>query len=91
MIETLKWGSWGSYDFYRTEITLTFRVAARRYRGMILIAYDQGNDLYNVHFPGQWSESATETPRIEKGIYAEALIDVIDVLIEARPPKTQEA
>ncbi len=83
----IKIGSWGACDFCRTEITLTFRVEARRYRGMILISYDQGNDLYNIHFPGQWSESATETPKIEKGIHCEALTDVIDALIEARPPK----
>jgi hypothetical protein len=74
--------SWGAHNW--TEInptTLQFTVDGALFSGHVRIEYDEGLDLYNIHYGffvlGKWVNIKTE-----EGIYFDMLIEQIDVFVE---------
>lgn len=82
--------SWGAHNWRATAYnTLMFKVNAHRFKGMINIALDEGQDLYEIHFFDNCTiHSFDSNPRPSKrfpvmtGVFCDQLVDIIDDAIE---------
>ena len=86
----IKVASWGAHGWVATALnTLTFKVNAHHFKGMISITLDEGLDLYDIHFFDNYSgksffSNKKPSTRIQPmtGIYCDQLVDLIDDNIE---------
>ena len=82
--------SWGADKWRATAYnTLTFKVNAHRFKGMISIILDEGQDLYEIHFFDNCTLRSFDTnPKPSEyfpaiyGVYCDQLVDFIDDKIE---------
>ena len=67
--------SWGPHNFKRLpgDQGLSFQVEGFKYQGKVKVAYDEGQDLFEVHL---------DNGKIEDMVYADCLVNVIDGLVE---------
>lgn len=66
--------SWGFHNVIATETGLSFHVMGFLYQGSVAISCDKGVDLFSV--------TLLDTGQIEKDVYADSLVTVIDNLVE---------
>lgn len=67
--------SWGPHNFKRlpSEKGLSFCVDGFKYHGCVKVIYNDGTDLFEIHF---------DDGRIEEDVYLDQLVDVIDNAVE---------
>lgn len=70
--------SWGAQWRRIDELTLQFKVQGHHFHGHVRIAYDEGDDLYVIHF-GHWRNH--QWKNID-GIYWDSMVDIIDRKVE---------
>lgn len=86
----IKIGSWGAHGWIATASnTLTFKVNAHHFKGMISIVLDESQDLYDIHFFDNYRLSSffkNKKPSKQfqpmTGIFCDQLVDLIDDNIE---------
>ncbi len=66
--------SWGFHNPTVTQTGLSFTVMGFLYQGDVEVAYDEGADLFSVILK--------DTGVVEKGVYADSLVTVIDNMVE---------
>ena len=66
--------SWGFHNAIATHTGLSFTVMGFIYQGDVEVVYEDDADLFSVILK--------ETGVVEKGIYADSLVTVIDNLVE---------
>jgi hypothetical protein len=82
--------SWGAHGWTSTIAnTLTFKVDAWHFKGIISIQLDEGQDLYNIHFFDNYTLSSfINNPKPSKkipsmiGVYCDHMLKLIDDAIE---------
>lgn len=75
-----KWafGSWGAKDMVALNDGLQFKTSGMaRWKGIVQIKYDEGQDLYNVIF-GRVRKFEWKIDKEVNGIFVEDLVNVID-------------
>ena len=67
--------SWGPHNFKRlpNDKGLSFSVDGFKYQGCVKVIYNEGTDLFEIHF---------DDGRIEEDVYLDQLVDVIDNAVE---------
>lgn len=67
--------SWGFHTPQRlpNDKGLAFQVDGFKYKGMVKVFYNVGVDLFEVHL---------DNGNVEKDVYADQLVDVIDGMVE---------
>ena len=67
--------SWGPHNFKRVpnDKGLSFSVDGFKFQGCVKVIYNEGTDLFEIHF---------DDGRIEEDVYLDQLVDVIDNAIE---------
>lgn len=86
----IKVGSWGAHGWCATaNNTLTFKVNAHHFKGIITITLDEGQDLYDIHFYDNYQISSfvkNKKPSVQFqpmfGVYCDQLVELIDDAIE---------
>lgn len=74
--------SWGSHAWAQIdEMTLQFKVQGRHFHGHVRIAYDEGYDLYVIHF-GHWRNRQWKNIETIDGVYFDQMVDIIDQKVE---------
>lgn len=69
--------SWGFHKPTAIENGLRFCVQGFKFRGMVEVVYNEGNDLFDVSFV-----KANNVIKVIDGVYFDMLIDVIDDYVE---------
>lgn len=78
----MKVWSWGAHAWMMMDKdTLQFKVQGHHFRGHVRIAYDEGDDLYSIHF-GHWRNRQWKNLKTVGGIYCDQMVDVIDQKVE---------
>lgn len=78
----MKVWSWGSHAWMQMdELTLQFKVQGRHFHGHVRVAYDEGYDLYNIHF-GHWRNRQWKDLETIDGVYCDQMVDMIDQKVE---------
>ena len=85
--------SWGAHGWVATaKNTLTFKVNAHHFKGIICITLDDGQDLYDIHFFDNFRKSSfMKNPKPSKtfppmtGVFCDQLVELIDDNIERIP------
>ena len=65
--------SWGFNSPNAIANGLRFKVQGFKFSGTVEVVYNEGMDLFEVHL---------SDGRVEADVYADCLVDVIDVLVE---------
>lgn len=75
--------SWGSHNFIKLDnYTLQFSVNGFLFQGLVQIAYDLVEDLYNIRFVTLESNGARTIHQEYKGGFFDVMHDVIDRYVE---------
>ena len=82
--------SWGAHGWIATaENTLSFKVNAHHFKGIICITLNESQDLYEIHFFDNYSISSfAKNPKSSKKfqpllrVYCDLMVDLIDDNIE---------
>jgi len=88
--QTIVW-SWGVSKWAAlSEKTLALRVNAHRLNGIVCIALDEAQDLYNISFFNNKSflgvlKNPSEKFNSITGVYCDQLLEMIDEVIEKIP------
>lgn len=78
----MKVWSWGSHAWMQMdELTLQFKVQGRYFHGHVRVAYDEGDDLYNIHF-GHWRNRQWKNVETVEGVYCDQMVEIIDWKVE---------
>ncbi len=78
----MKVWSWGAHAWMQMDtLTLQFKVQGHHFSGHVRIAYDEGDDLYNIHF-GHWRNRQWKNIETIEGVYCDQMVDVIDRKVE---------
>jgi hypothetical protein len=88
--DRMKVWSWGAHDWFALSYnTLCFKVNAHHFKGVISIALDEGQDLYDIHFFDNYRKSSfIKTPKPSQqiqpmtGIFCDQMVELIDDHIE---------
>ena len=74
--------AWGVKDLVYTSNGLRFRVGGlAKFKGLVHVRYDEGNDLYDVEFI-KIKKGMPEVVKTVKGVFCECLVDVIDATVQ---------
>lgn len=74
--------SWGAHDWMAMdENTLQFKVQGHHFKGHVRIAYDEGDDLYNIHF-GHWKSRQWHNLSTIDAVYCDEMVYLIDDKVE---------
>src|SRR3990167_817167 len=74
--------SWGAHAWIQMDaLTLQFKVQGRHFHGHVRIAYDEGDDLYIIHF-GHWRNRQWKNLETIEGVYCDTMVDFIDKKVE---------
>jgi len=82
--------SWGAHDWVATaENTLSFKVNAHHFKGIVCITLNESQDLYEIHFFDNYRISSfAKNPKASKkfepllGVYCDQMVGLIDDYIE---------
>lgn len=82
--------SWGAHGWIATAVnTLSFKVNAHHFKGIVCITLNEAQDLYEINFFDNYSISSfSKNPKLSKkfqpllGIYCDQMVDLIDDNIE---------
>lgn len=69
--------SWGFHHPIAVANGLRFKVQGFKFKGVVEIVYNEGNDLFNVSFI-----KASKVVKTIEGVYFDMLIDMIDDYVE---------
>ena len=69
--------SWGFHKPVAIENGLQFKVQGYKFKGVVEVAYDEGRDLFNVHFL-----KANKLVNTIEGVFFDMLVDTIDDYVE---------
>lgn len=82
--------SWGAHGWIATaEKTLTFKVNAHHFKGIVCITLNESQDLYEIHFfdncrISSFAKNPKPSNKIQPllGVYCDQMVDLIDDNIE---------
>lgn len=81
--------SWGARnyraDIYNNMAALTMQVSDFIHKGKVVVAYNRGQDLYEVYCINLKGDVVNQ----ETEVYCDTLVDVLDRMIEKNIPKEQ--
>ena len=72
--------SWGFHKPMAQENGLKFMVTGFKFKGVVSIVYNEGQDLFDVSFI-----KANKVVNVVNGVFFDMLIDVIDDFVERTP------
>lgn len=69
--------SWGFHNAVAVENGLRFKVQGFKFRGIVEVVYNEGQDLFDVYFI-----KANKVVKSIDGVFFDMLVDVIDGYVE---------
>ena len=70
--------SWGPKGFTAIQDGLIFHVQGYKFNGWVKVVYDEGADLFNVHYLTNKMKEVKE----QQGIYFDMLVETIDNTVD---------
>lgn len=77
--------SWGFHKPMALENGLKFMVTGFKFKGVVSIVYNEGQDLFDVSFI-----KANKVVNVVNGVFFDMLIDVIDDFVERTPDYSEK-